>query len=100
MIALRHWLRGVVFGAVLLAGGFAHAQQLAAIPPLDSPVVDTTGTLSPTQKQALVQQALALQQRKGSQLQVLMVPTTQPEDDRAVHDARVRAVQAGAQGRR
>ena len=79
MIALRHWLRGVVFGAVLLAGGFAHAQQLAAIPPLDSPVVDTTGTLSSTQKQGLVQQALALQQRKGSQLQVLMVPSTQPE---------------------
>jgi len=47
--------------------------------PLDSPVVDTTGTLSSTQKQGLVQQALALQQRKGSQLQVLMVPSTQPE---------------------
>ena len=64
---------------MLLAGGIALAQQLAAIPPLDSPVVDTTGTLSPTQKQGLVQQALALQQRKGSQLQVLMVPSTQPE---------------------
>ncbi len=57
----------------------AWAQSLAAIPALDSPVVDTTGTLTAEQKQALVQQALALQQRKGSQLQVLMVPTTQPE---------------------
>jgi uncharacterized protein len=57
----------------------AMAQQLAAIPPLDSPVVDTTGTLTAAQKQPLVQQALALQQRKGSQVQVLMVPTTQPE---------------------
>jgi uncharacterized protein len=56
------------------------AQQLAPIPPLDSPVVDTTGTLDMAQKQALEQQALALQQRKGSQLQVLIVPTTQPED--------------------
>ena len=80
MIARRHWLRGVAIGAVLLVGGFAHAQQLAAIPPLDSPVVDTTGTLTSTQKQGLVQQALALQQRKGSQLQVLMVPSTQPEE--------------------
>ena len=56
------------------------AQQLAPIPPLDSPVVDTTGTLDAAQKQALEQQALALQQRKGAQLQVLIVPTTQPED--------------------
>ena len=55
------------------------AQPLAAIPPLDSPVVDTTGTLAAAQKQQLERQALALQQRKGSQLQVLMVPSTQPE---------------------
>ena len=56
------------------------AQTLAPIPALDSPVVDTTGTLDAAQKQALVQQALDLQQRKGSQMQVLVVPTTQPED--------------------
>ncbi|WP_269791154.1 TPM domain-containing protein [Stenotrophomonas sp. Iso1] len=60
--------------------GVAGAQQLAPIPPLDSPVVDTTGTLDAAQKQALEQQALALQQRKGSQLQVLIVPTTEPEE--------------------
>lgn len=60
--------------------GSAQAQQLAPVPALDSPVVDTTGTLDSAQKQALVQQALALQQRKGSQLQVLIVPTTLPED--------------------
>lgn len=58
----------------------SHAQQLAPIPALDSPVVDATGTLDAAQKQALVQQALDLQQRKGSQLQVLVVATTQPED--------------------
>lgn len=62
-----------------LASMPALAQQLAPIPPLDAPVVDTTGTLTAAQKQQLGQQALALQQRKGSQLQVLMVPTTQPE---------------------
>jgi uncharacterized protein len=63
----------------LLAGASAFAQGLAAIPKLDAPVVDTTGTLDATQVAALEQQARALQQRKGSQLQVLMVPTTQPE---------------------
>ena len=56
----------------------AWAQQ-AAIPALDAPVIDTTGTLDAAHKQQLEQQALALQQRKGSQLQVLMVPSTQPE---------------------
>ena len=65
---------------LLLVAAPAWAQSLAAIPPLDSPVVDTTGTLDATQKQQLEQQALALQQRKGSQLQVLIVPSTQPED--------------------
>ena len=75
---MPRWLRPLVLFA-LFACGAVGAQQLATIPPLDSPVVDTTGTLARAQKQALVQQALALQQRKGSQLQVLMVPTTQPE---------------------
>lgn len=56
------------------------AQALAPVPPLTSPVIDTTGTLDAGTRQRLEQQALALQQRKGAQLQVLIVPTTQPED--------------------
>lgn len=51
----------------------------AAIPALDSPVIDTTGTLDAGQASQLRQQALDLQQRKGAQLQLLMVPSTQPE---------------------
>ena len=73
-------LRLHVLLLLLLACALAQAQQLAPIPALDSPVVDTTGTLDAATKQALEAQALALQQRKGSQLQVLMVPTVQPED--------------------
>lgn len=65
---------------LLLVSGLLHAQELAPIPPLDSPVVDTTGTLDEATRQRLEAQARALQQRKGSQLQVLVVPTTQPED--------------------
>lgn len=63
----------------LLCAASALAQQAAPIPKLDSPVIDTTGTLDAASRQQLEQQALALQQRKGSQLQVLMVPTTQPD---------------------
>ena len=66
--------------ALLFCTLLAYAQQLAPIPKLDSPVVDTTSTLTPAQKQQLEQQAVALQQRKGSQLQILVVPTTQPEE--------------------
>jgi uncharacterized protein len=72
--------RFIVLLLLLLACALAQAQQLAPVPTLDSPVIDTTGTLDAATKQALEAQALALQQRKGSQLQVLMVPTVQPED--------------------
>lgn len=42
-------------------------------------MVDSTGTLDAAHRQQLEQQAYALQQRKGSQLQVLIVPSTRPE---------------------
>jgi uncharacterized protein len=63
----------------LAAVGSARAQDLASIPPLTSPVVDVTGTLGAEEIVQLERQALALQQRKGSQLQILIVPTTRPE---------------------
>lgn len=54
--------------------------QPVAVPALDSPVVDLTATLDAGTRQVLVEKALALQQRKGSQLQILIVPTTGDED--------------------
>ena len=77
MRRMQQWLLALAGG--LLFAGLAVAQALAPVPALDSPVVDTTGTLTAAQAQQLEQQALALQQRKGSQLQVLVVPTTHPE---------------------
>ncbi|UHQ24259.1 TPM domain-containing protein [Lysobacter sp. 5GHs7-4] len=73
----RGWLWTL---ALWLVCALAQAQTLAPIPALDSPVIDTTGTLDAASRQSLEAQAIALQQRKGSQLQVLVVPTTQPED--------------------
>jgi uncharacterized protein len=72
--------RLVALIVLLLACALAQAQQLAPIPPLTGPVIDTTMTLDAATKQQLEAQALALKQRKGSQLQVLVIPTTQPED--------------------
>lgn len=79
---MSRWLKSCLFATVWLLvsfGAWAQTASEATIPKLDSPVVDTTGTLSDLQRQTLEQQAVALQQRKGSQLQVLIVPTTQPE---------------------
>jgi uncharacterized protein len=67
----------------LLAAILAFAAQLAAaqvpVPPLKSRVTDLTGTLTADQRGALEQKLAALESRKGSQLAVLLVPTTQPE---------------------
>ncbi len=78
---MKNWRRLVAIFLLFACSVVAQAQKgLATIPTLDSPVVDTTGTLSAEDKQALQQQALDLQQRKGSQLQILMVASTSPED--------------------
>ena len=70
---------GAVALLACLAPWAAPAVAAEPVPPLDSPVVDTTGTVSAATREALVQQALALQARKGSQLQVLVVATTGDE---------------------
>lgn len=56
------------------------AQNLVLIPALTSRVIDTTRTLSAADVQALGAKLAAFEQNKGSQIVVLMVPTTQPED--------------------
>ena len=43
-------------------------------------VIDQTGTLDAAQREALEAKLAAFEQKKGSQIVVLMVPTTQPED--------------------
>ncbi|MFT3789704.1 MAG: YgcG family protein [Rudaea sp.] len=51
-----------------------------SVPPLKAHVTDLTGTLDTQQQQQLESELTALEQSKGSQLGVLIVPTTQPED--------------------
>jgi uncharacterized protein len=50
-----------------------------AVPPLSGRVVDQTGTLSSSDIASLTQKLKDLEARKGSQVAVLIVPTTQPE---------------------
>ncbi|HEY1873653.1 MAG TPA: YgcG family protein [Steroidobacteraceae bacterium] len=53
---------------------------LQPVPPLTARVTDLTGTLTADQQTALEQKLAAFEAAKGSQLAVLVVPTTQPED--------------------
>lgn len=64
---------------LLLASGIAHA-ELVAIPDLKARVTDLTQTLSAEQQAQLEAKLAAFEQKKGSQIAVLIVPTTQPED--------------------
>jgi uncharacterized protein len=50
-----------------------------AVPPLTGRVVDQTATLSSDQTASLEQELKAFEDRKGSQVAVLIVPTTEPE---------------------
>lgn len=50
-----------------------------AVPPLTGHVIDLTGTLTVEQKAYLEQTLAALEVRKGSQLAVLMIPSSAPE---------------------
>lgn len=69
--------RGLFLLLFFLAGSAVHAE--VAVPPLAARVTDLTGTLSPSQRGALEQELRAFETRKGSQIAVLIVPTTQPE---------------------
>lgn len=53
---------------------------LVEVPPLTARVTDLTQTLSAEQTQQLEAKLAQFEQEKGSQIAILMVPTTQPED--------------------
>ncbi|PJK14203.1 dehydrogenase [Lysobacteraceae bacterium NML07-0707] len=76
----QYGLSALLCLAALVLPWRAWAQQPAIIPALDSPVVDTTATLDSQTRAQLEQQAVQLRASKGSQLQILMVPSTAPED--------------------
>jgi uncharacterized protein len=61
----------------ILASGLAQAN--VAVPPLVGRVVDQTGTLSASGAEELQQSIRAFEARKGSQIAVLIVPTTDGE---------------------
>ena len=70
--------RSLLAAAVLLLSFAAGAEQVA-VPTLTARVTDQTATLSREQASALEQKLQAFESAKGSQLVVLIVPTTGEE---------------------
>ena len=76
--APRRFVRVGVGFALLLAATLVHAQ--VAVPALTARVTDLTGTLSGEAVTRIEAKLADLEAKKGSQIAVLIVPTTQPED--------------------
>jgi uncharacterized protein len=73
------------------------ALALVAVPPLSGRVVDQTGTLSAGDVASLTQTLKDLETRKGSQIAVLIVPTT---DGEAIEQFALRVAEAWKIGRK
>ena len=88
-----------VAGALLLATFLNATLAVAdvAIPPLSARVTDLTSTLSSQQRATLEETLRAFEARKGSQIAVLIVPTTQPE---AIEQYSIRVVEQWKLGRK
>ena len=81
----------------LLVGWVVPALALVAVPQLTGRVVDQTGTLSDNDIAQLTQTLADLERRKGSQIAVLIVPTT---DGEAIEQFSLRVAEAWKIGRK
>ncbi len=89
------WL--AVFGLLCSAALGAAAQALVPVPPPQGRVTDLTGTLTAQESAVLEQSLRAFEERKGTQIAVLIVPTTRPE---AIEPFALRVVEQWKLGRR
>jgi uncharacterized protein len=81
----------------LLMGWVFPALAVVAVPPLTGRVVDQTGTLSSSDVASLTQTLKSLEARKGSQIAVLIVPTTGEE---TIEQFSIRVAEAWKIGRK
>ncbi len=88
-------LRYLIICLALLVVSGAQADDVA-IPPLEHRVTDLTGTLSTDQQAALESKLAQFEQQKGSQIAILIVPTTKPEE---IEQYTIRVVDAWKIGR-
>ena len=82
--------------AMLVMASFTAHAELVSVPPLKYRVTDLTQTLTPEQQSQLEAKLTTFEQQKGSQIAVLIVPSTQPED---IAQFAIRVVDAWKLGR-
>ncbi len=87
----------LVFTLLLTFAFVLPAAADVAVPQLTGRVVDQTGTLSSSDVAALTQKLRDFETRKGSQVAVLIVPTTQPE---TIEQFSIRVAEAWKIGRK
>ncbi len=75
---MLRWLTALLASLAIAAG--ALAQDVQPVPPLVGRVIDQTGTLSAAQAEALDGRLAGIERERGSQIVVLMLASTQPED--------------------
>ena len=75
----RGWFKQSLLLAAVLVAALGRVAAQEPVPPLTGHVVDTTATLSQDAIASLEQKLTAFEQRKGSQIAVLLVRTTAPE---------------------
>ena len=88
-------LRAIFLALLVCWAGVAAAD--VAVPPLTGRVVDQTGTLSAGDIASLTSRLRDFEDRKGSQIAVLIVPTTQPE---TIEQFSIRVAEAWKVGRK
>ncbi|MBT9466373.1 TPM domain-containing protein [Hydrogenophaga sp.] len=76
----RFWARCLLALGLWWMVAFAWAQGLVPVPALSARVIDQTATLDAASLAAIEAKLAAFEQSNGSQVVVLMVPTTAPED--------------------
>ena len=90
-------MRLLVAALFALASVFCAARAEVPVPPLTARVTDLTGTLSAQQKAELEARIAAFESRRGSQIAVLLLPSTRPEE---IEQYSIRVAEAWKIGRK
>ncbi|HEY7758437.1 MAG TPA: YgcG family protein [Burkholderiales bacterium] len=94
---ILHLLANAAAGLALLLGLAPALAQDVPVPPLRARVTDLTATLSAEQTAQLERKLTDFEARKGSQIAVLIVPTTRPE---SIEQYSIRVAEAWKLGRK
>ncbi|MEO6824192.1 MAG: YgcG family protein [Nitrosospira sp.] len=92
---MQTWGKTLALIALFISVSLSAAE--VAVPPLQSRMTDLTGTLSASEAVQLEQKLAAFEAKKGSQIAVLIVLTTQPE---TIEQYSIRVVDAWKLGRK